>query len=561
MRKVFVAATAVLIGLTPFMEGPARAQVLVGDCDVIVVVLDEASLPDLLAVPELRTLGNAGGAGLMNGRSDAVDGLRDVEERAPNDSGLCLARMGPGSTPTDAGQLVGSALAGAEGDLLAMVLSGSPSAASAADGDELGTVILARGDPETLLEATGEPRALTSDSTRRPGVVATVDPAATVADWLDLPYDEGSPIETTDEPAPLELYERYLQQRRLAVPIATAAWGFVVIAGIVGILALRFRRSLSERWLTVAGWFTATLPWLALGLLLVGHLPSLTFATVLPSLVVFVAAGVVFTRWVARDRGILVAIAASGAVVLAVLALEAAVGWPAAVTPLAGGGQLDGGRFFGMPNIEIGIVLGAALFVAHRVRVRTGVLLLVVCALVSGSPWTGSNAGAALTLGAAAGLWFAIRQRRRWWAVVLIAGLFAAGVAIAVGLMHRYLVDAPTHVTSFLESGDGIVGAIERQLDRLQVGLDLIGDNPFALIPVVGTLVLLVIVFRPPAAIARSFEGHDAWRDAVLVILFASVVAYLVEDTGAAAMGFGFGFALSGLLDVSLASAREKMTR
>jgi hypothetical protein len=47
----------------------------------------------------------------------------------------------------------------------------------------------------------------------------------------------------------------------------------------------------------------------------------------------------------------------------------------------------------------------------------------------------------------------------------------------------------------------------------------------------------------------------------VLVILLASVVAYLVEDTGAAAMGFGFGFALSGLLDVSLASAREKMTR
>ena len=391
--------------------------------------------------------------------------------------------------------------------------------------------------------------------------MADVDPAATVAEFLDLPFDEGSPIETTDRPAPLDLYERYLQQRRLAVPIQAAAWGFVVIAGVVGILALRFRRTISDRWLAVAGWFAATLPWLALGLLLVGHLPSLTYATVLPSLVVFVALGVVSTRWVARRRGIFVAIATSGGVVLAILAVEAALGWPAAITPLAGGGQLDGGRFFGMPNIEVGIVLGAALFVAHRVRVRTGVVLLVACALVAGSPWTGSNAGAALTLGAAAGLWLAIRQRRRWWAVVLIAGVFTAAVAVAVGLMHRYLVDTPTHVTSFLENGDGIVGAIERQLDRLRVGLDLIGDNPFALIPVVGTLVLLVVVFRPPPAIARSFEGHDAWRDAVLAILLACIVAYLVEDTGAAAMGFGFGFALSGLLDVSLASAREKMTR
>jgi hypothetical protein len=553
VKKVVVAAAAVLV---PCLSIPAGAQT--PGCEALVVVVEGASLPEMLAVPELRALATAGGAGLMNGRSDAVGALRELERRA--EGGLCLIATERGLSPADAARSIEEALPGSD-PALVMVISDRPSNPSADEGDELGTVILARGDPEMLLEESGEPRALTSDSTRRTGVVADIDPAATVAAFLDLLSDEGSVIETTNEPAPLELYERYLQQRRLAVPIQAAAWGFVVIAGVVGILALRFRRSLSGRWLGIAGWFPATLPWLALGLLLVGHLPSLTYATVLASLVVFVALGVVFTRWVARDRGILVAIAASGAVVLASLAVEAAFGWPAAITPLAGGGQLDGGRFYGMPNIEIGIVLGAALFFAHRVRVWTGVFLIVICALATGSPWTGSNAGAALTLGAAAGLWLAIRQRRRWWAVVLITGVFAAAVAVAVGLLHRYLVETPTHVTSFLEHGDGIVGAIERQLDRLQVGFDLIVDNPFALIPVVGTLVLLFMVFRPPAAIARSFEGHDAWRDAVLVILLASVVAYLVEDTGAAAMGFGFGFALSGLLDVSLASAREKMTR
>jgi hypothetical protein len=116
-------------------------------------------------------------------------------------------------------------------------------------------------------------------------------------------------------------------------------------------------------------------------------------------------------------------------------------------------------------------------------------------------------------------------------------------------------------VTTFLERGGGVLVAVERQLERLQVGLDLIVESPFALIPVVGTLVLLVVVLRPPSAIARSFEGHDAWRDAVLVIVLGSIAAYLAEDTGAAALGFGFGFALSGLLDVSLAVAREKMSR
>ena len=151
-----------------------------------------------------------------------------------------------------------------------MIVSASPSAASAADGDELGTVIAAWGDPAELLDAQGEPHALTSDSTRRPGVVADVDPAATVAEWLGLPYDAGAPMERTGEPAPLDLYERYLQQRRLAVPVAAGAWGLMLVFGLGGFLALAFRRRLSPRTLAVTGALVGSLPWLALGLLLVG---------------------------------------------------------------------------------------------------------------------------------------------------------------------------------------------------------------------------------------------------------------------------------------------------
>jgi hypothetical protein len=554
VNRTLIAGVVILVGAIT----PALAQV--SGCDAIVVVLEDSSLPDLLAVPELQGLAVAGGAALMNGRSDVVRSFVDAfgPSEVPGTANRpCLV---PSEEPADAARLARSSIAEAEGRILVMILSTSPSSASAADGDELGTVIAAWGDPEELLSARGEPHALTSDSTRRAGVVADVDPAATVAEWLDHPYDAGAPIEHTDEPAPVDLYERYLQQRRLAVPIAAASWGVMLLFGLAGILALAFRRRASPRTLAVAGALTGSLPWLALGLFLVGHLPSLTYATVVPFLVLIVAVGVVFTGWVEARRGIYVSVAACGAVILVILGIEAALGWPAAVTPLAGGGQLDGGRFFGMPNVEIGIVLGSAMFLVHRLRVGTGVLLLAACALVAGSPWTGSNFGAAITLFAAAGMWLAIRRRRPWWMIAVITGVTTAVGTAAVALMHRYLTDRSTHVTAFLEETDGVMGAIERQLDRLGVGLDLIADNPLAAIPVVGTLVLLVFVVRPRAAIARSFEGHDAWRDAVLVILLGSVVAYLAEDTGAAAVGFAFGFALSGLLGVSLASARGKMS-
>ncbi|HYY09090.1 MAG TPA: hypothetical protein VFA25_10860, partial [Actinomycetota bacterium] len=501
-------------------------------------------------------------AALMNGRADVraetqlVIDSRTVVPAPVTAHGIQLGR----SSPAEAAAVVADWLDGrVEGfprrQVLVIVISASPSAASAADGDELGTVIAAWGDPRTLLTGHGEPRALTSDSTRRAGVLATVDPAATVAAWLDLPYEAGAPAERTNEPAPLGLYERYLQQRRLAVPIAAAAWTFVTVAGIVGLLALALRLRLSQTTLAAAGALAASLPWLALALLLVGHLPSLSYAMVIPFLVASVAAGVAFSRWVAARRGILVAISGTGWVILAFLGIEALLGWPAAVTPLAGGGQLDGGRFFGMGNIEIGLVLGCALFAAQRMRVPTGTALIAACALVAGSPWTGSNYGAAITLFATAGLWYGLRRRRLWWVIGLITALLTVVGMAVVSMMHRYLTARPTHVTAFLEHTTGIGGLVERFVDRLAIGADLVRDNPFALIPVLGTILLLAVVLRPSAAVAGSFEG----RDAVLVIVLGSIVAYVANDTGAAALGFGFGTALSGLLDVSLATAREKM--
>jgi hypothetical protein len=546
-----------------------RSDAVIGEEAVAyVIVVDGMSLPALLEVPEASAIARAGGAALMNGRSPVRDEILSLTPACPGveicpldpPEGLVYEDMGAAS-PEELGERIREIAGTPAGGVLLMVVSASPPASTAANGDELGAVVASWDDSRDLLAFEGGPRSLTSDSTRRAGVVATVDPAATVAEWLDLPYDAGAPIQTTDEPAPLDLYERYLEQRRLAVPVAAISWSVMGLAGLVGLLALRFRHRLSDRSLAATAALAGSLPWLALALLLVGHLPSLTPWTVFPFLVVVTAACVAFTRWIAVRRGILSAIAAAGAVILMALGVEAATGWPAAVTPLAGGGQLDGGRFFGMPNVEIGLVLGAALFAAHRLPTIGGVALLAVCALVTGSPWTGANFGSAITLFATAGLWLGIRTRRSWWIVALLTAAITTAGMLVIAVMHRYLTTRPTHVTAFLDQTTGVVAAVERLVDRFGIGLDLLADSPFSALPVIGTAVLLVVVLRAPEAVAASFEGRDRWRDAVLVILLGSVVAYLANDTGAAALGFGFGFAMSGLLDVSLTTAREKMRR
>ncbi len=316
-------------------------------------------------------------------------------------------------------------------------------------------------------------------------------------------------------------------------------------------VALFWRRS-PPAFRGLSAWVAISSPFLALSLLLVGHLPSLTYMTVIPFVVATTALGALALMPAARRWGTLGAVAAAGVVLLGALAIEAALGWTAALTPLLGGSQLDGGRFFGLPNAFIGLLLGGSIYVAQRLPRIHGAAVIAAAGLFAGSPWTGSNIGAAVTLFAAAGIWWGLHGELAWWRTAIAAVAAIAAGTVLVVVAHRYLTSAATHITTFSEHTGGIRGLWHTFVDRLGVGADLIAQNPFALLPVIGVLGMLVVVLRPPGPVRASFQEAPVWRLALLTIVAASVVAYLVNDSGAAAIGEGFTTSLAGLLYVSL---------
>jgi hypothetical protein len=389
-------------------------------------------------------------------------------------------------------------------------------------------------------------------------VVAAVDVAATIRAFLGLSTgDEGSAIRVVDEPAPFGLHERYLAQRRMYVPIGTAAALYVTLVGLLAVALLALGRA--PRWTSrVVAWLAMSVPALAVGLLAAGHLPTLSYATVVPFVAGVAAAGTLAFAPLAR-RDVLLPPVAIGAAVLGFFAVEAALGWTAALTPFLGGSELDGGRFYGLPNAFIGLLVGASLYVAHRLELLSGFLLVIAVALFAGLPWTGANLGAAVTLFAAAGLWLALRRSGRLGLRGLAAALAVVIAGTAVVLIAHGISPQPTHVTAFEESAGGIAGVWETFTHRLLVGWRLIERNPFALVPVVGLVAVLWVLLHPPARLAEPLRRHRAWPDALLVTLLASIVAYVANDSGAAAVGLGFGLALGGLLYVSLLERTWKM--
>ena len=538
---------------------------------VLLVTVDHAGFSDVFGGDgRASALASLGGAGMVSQRLTLGTTIQGV--------------FGSGSRPY--GQLDAGSVAGVGGgvdqkklgavfdrmevalrpmhssDVVVLFVSRSPSYADVRAGDELGVIAMAMGTGAQIEQALHSSRsattvpALSSDSTRRDGAVTTSDIAVTIANLTRTPVPSsviGAVIHPTDAAAPFDLYQRYRDQRRLTVPVGVATGIYVAVAGLFALaIGLKGAR-VSVELRTMAGWAAISTVPLGLALLEVGRFPRLTYAMVAPFLIGVTVLGTTATIMLARRLGAVRALVWLGAAVFAVLAVEAAMGWPGAVTPLLGGSQLDGGRFFGLPNAFIGLVLGSTLFVSLGLPwVWAGTVLLFCVGLAVGSPWFGSDLGGAITLCSAAGLWWGLRTRARMPSTVLVTGAAALAGAVLVVLAQRYLASSPTHITHFAEGSGHAGGIAGTAVERLRIGVKLLVTHPFAVLPVAGVPVALWAVLRPGPRLGRVLQKEPVFTAALVTILLGSVVAYAVNDTGASALGLGFASAVAALLFVPL---------
>ena len=566
MTRACHRALPALVGLVLLLGMPQRASAQgVGPAKhVYLFNVPGVSFDRLLDLPEVRALTRSGGAALMSYGGAIPRHLPPYPQVFPGDGPITEWDLDParlGGLRVVGGLIRDVILGSPAPEVLVVVLSTVGSEAMAAARDELHPIVVAQGAPSALFPAAGSLRTLTSDSTRRVGVLTDGDVWPTIADYLGGPVprdQDGSVVRFVDGPPPFELHQRYLDMRRMTVPVQSAAGIFVILGGLFGVALLVLRRRVPARVARVGAWVAMSVPALSVALLAAGHLPTLSYATVVPFVIVATVAGTLAIAPLAR-RDVLLPPVAIGAAVLAYFVVEAALGWTAAQTPFLGGSELDGGRFYGLPNVFIGLLVGASLYVAAHLRPVSGFALVLAVALFAGLPFAGANLGAAVSLFAAAGLWLPLRARGRlgWRELGTAAAVVVAGTAVVL-LAHRFLTATPTHVTRF-EEGAGLGEVWSTFTHRLAVGWRLIERNPFAIVPVVGLPATLIAVLRPPGPVREALVRHPKWRDALLVTLLAGLVAYVANDTGAAASGLAFGLGLGGLVYVSLIEGTWKM--
>jgi hypothetical protein len=154
---------------------------------------------------------------------------------------------------------------------------------------------------------------------------------------------------------------------------------------------------------------------------------------------------------------------------------------------------------------------------------------------------------------------FRVRRRLRWQEAIIALGVVVVGMILIFGA-SVFLTSAPTHAARFAE-GAGNRTVLDTVAERFSTSWRLLTQFPLTWIIVVGLLACLWLAVRPPGEFRAPFERHPEWRDAMVILVLASIVAFVGNDTGAAAAGFGFGLAIAGILYLPLAERAASTAR
>lgn len=398
------------------------------------------------------------------------------------------------------------------------------------------------------------PGTLTSDSTRRDGIVILTDITRTLMGFTlgDKPVPAGTPIDgkpmqvLTGRSTSSAALADHLRTLRNLSDVAPVGYAFgaalgVILAALLAVFLIRRRWRGAWTMIAALGIFTAALT-------LTGSFDWASASHPAVALVItfclWVAALTAGTLLLSRWWRIPVPIMAAG-LTMATFSADLALGAVLEPGSLLNSRPVAGGRWYGYGNVSFGCyaasVLAVAGYVAHR-YLRAGHRLAAVIAVLiiggfavicEGWPTMGSDFGGVITLTPAVlVLMLGISGRRITWArlAVIVGAAVVAAAAVSLldwarGPGHR------SHLGDFVQrviSGDAWPILIRKALASAQTIV-----SPYGIIAIiVGVAIWIVILRRLRHAITDDL--YATYPMTAIAVLVAGVLGTLVNDGGIA---------------------------
>lgn len=471
-------------------------------------------------------------------------------------------------------------------DTMLLVFAPTPGAREVASGHSLAPVIAA--GPGT---SSGRPGLLTSPTTRRHGLVASTDVAASVLSWLGVdtpPWVLGAPVRVVPHRAPLtrllSMHDEVASTYLMRAPLLKTFVGLQIVVALASLTLIAFlaARHSSLRHLGVSrealrrtpdghpGGVTmraqvAQVVWaLLLGL---GAVPLAMLVLPLArpagtvSAGIYVATAVLVMGFAARatcGRSPSAAPTPFAAVYL-VTALavicDALLGSKLMQGSILGYDPIGGARFYGIGNEYMGVLVGSLITGSGLVLDRMGLrrarsavraaalagiaVIFAVALLVLASPSLGANMGGTVTavvgFGIAYVLYLDRRVTRREAAILAVLAVsLVAGIAVADALRAGGPVShwGRTVLAVRVDGPAALVDVVRR---KAAMNLKLIRYTVWtrALFAFLAAVALLWV--QPVGLAKRLMKAHPGFASSLAASLVAAAAAVLANDSGVVA--------------------------
>jgi hypothetical protein len=268
-----------------------------------------------------------------------------------------------------------------------------------------------------------------------------------------------------------------------------------------------------------------------------------------------------------RRSGPTAALGVLGGGAVLILVTDLLTGGRFQMDSMLGYNPLVAGRFYGIGNIAFAVLGVAALFVAVALAVGRGrwsalaitAVVAVVVTLIDGAPALGADFGGVLTLVPAfAVLALSVARAPVTPLRVALAGLAGVVVVGALGVADFLRpADDRSHLGRFVADvvdGQGI-GVVRR---KLLTNLDLLLAGPHTIAALVGSVVLAVVVLRPPRSLASAYAAIPALRPALVSVLVLGAVGAVTNDSSVAIPAVAGAVALPAVLAACLVAGRGR---
>jgi hypothetical protein len=424
---------------------------------------------------------------------------------------------------------------------------------------------LVRGEPD--------PAWLTSDSTRRAGLVQLIDVTATVT--------ERAGIETTLDARPwTALEERTLTTEETVedrtdvsalgevIPSDAPVFGAWVVAVpvvilLVALAVLVVRRRggalvahpLAVQLACGAALFASALPPAFYLVSVARWWQWANPAVVLAIVVVLVALAVALLSAVLPVRHPLRFVAVQSAITWVTLTVDGFAGTPLQVGSPLGAGPVYGGRFFGFGNVTFAVYAASTFLLAavvfqlvherHGTRIATVAVgvLGTVSVVVDGWPTFGADFGGVIALvpGVVVLLLLLARVEMTAWRTAVVACTGVLVVAAFAFLDWLRPAAERSHMGDFLARViDGsFLDVLESKLDALGASL----SSPLGWAELAAFAITVAVVWAPARLrvpeLQRVFDDWLSLRPSLLAFLLTCLIGSLVNDSGALIAGFG----------------------